>query len=57
MLIDAAKKKIQIKEIPIEVIYDSAEHHSTHFNPVKDSVRVYSAFLPEIGKFALSGIT
>lgn len=28
-------------EVPIETIYDSKENHQTHFNPIKDSIKIY----------------
>lgn len=40
MLVDAAGRK-KIVEVPIETIYDSAENHQTHFDPFKDSIRIY----------------
>ena len=30
-----------IKEIEIETIYDSKENHQSHFNPFKDSIKIY----------------
>ena len=40
MLLDAAEH-YNIIEIPIETIYDSADNHQTHFNPLKDSLKIY----------------
>lgn len=37
----AAAGKYKILEVPIRTIYDSKENHQTHFNPLKDSVRIY----------------
>lgn len=54
MLIYVSKKKIGIKEIPIETIYDSKENHTTHFRPVVDAIRIYSLFAPAFFKFLLS---
>ncbi|MCM1026816.1 MAG: bifunctional glycosyltransferase family 2/GtrA family protein [Roseburia sp.] len=44
MLIDAREHGIRFREVPIETIYinDNAE---THFNPVVDSLKIYSIFL------------
>ncbi len=40
----ACKGKVNIIEVPIETIYDSKEDHKTHFNPIKDSIRIYKLF-------------
>lgn len=40
MLLESVKK-YPIKEIPIKTIYDSAENHQTHFNPLIDSLKIY----------------
>ncbi len=53
----AAKGKFPIFEVPIKTIYDSKENHTTHFNPVKDSIRIYKIFFGEIGKFLLSSLS
>lgn len=33
--------KIDLVETPIETVYDSKENHQTHFDPVRDSLKVY----------------
>lgn len=33
--------KYPIYEVPVKTIYDSAENHQTHFNPLVDSVKIY----------------
>jgi putative flippase GtrA len=51
MLLECAKEKIQFFEVPIETVYiDSNE--SSHFNPIKDSVRIYKDIL----KFSCSSL-
>lgn len=30
-----------IVEVPIATIYDSKDNHKTHFNPIKDSIKIY----------------
>lgn len=40
MLLECAGR-YHITEIPIETIYDSADNHQTHFNPVVDSIKIY----------------
>ena len=53
MLLDFAKEGISIKEFPIETIYinDNAE---SHFDTVKDSIRIYSQILKFISSSLLS---
>lgn len=52
MLLDAAER-YPIKEIPIETIYENGENSQTHFNPLKDSVRIYKPLLKKYFKTAL----
>lgn len=40
----ASKKKYSIVEVNIETIYESKTNHVTHFDPIKDSIRIYSIF-------------
>lgn len=35
-------RKYPIVEVPIETIYDSKENHQTHFDPVRDSIKIYA---------------
>lgn len=51
MLLFCKEKNIALKEIPIETIYIE-ENKSSHFNPLMDSLKIYSL----IFKFGLSGI-
>lgn len=44
MLIAAKDNMIPIKEFPIETIYLN-ENESSHFNPFRDSIRIYKVFL------------
>ncbi len=37
----AAADIYPVREVPIKTVYDSKENHQTHFNPVKDSIRIY----------------
>ena len=41
MLIETKKKNIPIFEVPIQTIYIE-ENKSSHFNPIRDSIRIYS---------------
>ena len=51
MLLDFAKEGISIKEFPIETIYIN-DNTESHFDTVKDSIRIYSQIL----KFASSSL-
>lgn len=46
MLLETKTKKIPIVEVPIRTIY-LEENKTSHFNPVRDSVKIYLIF----GKF------
>lgn len=43
VLIETKKKNIPIKEVEIETIYIN-DNGTSHFNPIKDSIRIYSFF-------------
>ena len=53
MLIDTKEAGVPITEVPILTVYDSKENHSTHFHPVRDSLRISSIF----GKFLFSSLS
>lgn len=57
MLIEATKKKVAIKEINIETIYDSKENHQTHFRPIIDSIRIYKLFFGNFFKYCFSSLS
>ncbi|MBC8531402.1 glycosyltransferase [Gehongia tenuis] len=52
MLIEAKEKDISILEYPISTVYIN-ENSSSHFNPLKDSAKIYSIFL----KFIISSFS
>ena len=52
MLIDCADEKIPLIEVPIETVYIE-ENASSHFHPVRDSVKIYAVF----GKFLFSSVS
>lgn len=56
MLIDS-KDKYPITEVPIETVYDSVEDHQTHFDPIKDSIRIYKIFGGRFVKFLFSSLS
>ncbi len=51
------KDKYPIVEVPIKTIYDSKENHQTHFNPIKDSIRIYKIFGAIFAKFLFSSLS
>ena len=52
MLLETKNKKIKIVEVPIRTIYIE-ENRTSHFNPVRDSVKIYMIF----GKFLFSSLS
>lgn len=53
----ATKDKYPIYEVPILTIYDSKENHQTHFNPIKDSIRIYKIFGAVFLKYLFSSLS
>lgn len=56
MLIET-KDRYDIEEVEIETVYDSKENHTTHFNPLKDSIRIYKIFGHMFLKFLVSSLS
>lgn len=56
MLLEAAGR-MPLVEVPIETIYDSAENHQTHFNPFRDSVKIYRILAERFFKFLFSSLS
>lgn len=56
MLVEAVGK-MPVIEVPIETIYDSESNHQTHFNPIKDSVRIYRILGEKFLKFIISSLS
>lgn len=52
MLIETKDLNISIVEVPVKTVYIE-ENRSSHFNPVKDSLRIYLVF----GKFLFSSLS
>lgn len=56
MIMNIASDHIPYKEVPIETIYIN-ENETSHFNPIKDSAKIYVVVLKNVFKFLLnSGI-
>src|SRR5262245_49122754 len=47
MLVQATKRRMTIEEIPIETVYGGPGQ--SHFNPLRDSLRIYFVFLRFLG--------
>lgn len=56
MLINT-KRLCDIVEVPISLIYDSTEHHSTHYRPIVDSYKIARVFFGEIIRFLFSSLS
>lgn len=56
VLIDCADKDINFIEVPIETIYID-DNASSHFRPVRDSVRIYSLILKKPLLYILSSLS
>ena len=52
MLIDTKEAGVPIVEVPIETVYIE-ENKTSHFNPLRDSARIYAVF----GKFLFSSLS
>ena len=55
MLIQATRNNIEIKEETIETIYIN-DNETSHFNPIKDSFKIYKLLFANFIKFSCSGI-
>ena len=49
--------RIKITEVPIKTVYDSKENHQTHFDPFKDSVRIYRILGKKFIKYIFASLT
>jgi len=56
MLIET-KERCSIRELSIETVYDSVTDHKTHFDPIRDSIRIYKIFGRIFGKFLLASVS
>lgn len=55
LLIHATRNKVEIIEEEIETIYIE-ENKSSHFNPIKDSIKIYKVLFMNFFKFTFSGL-
>lgn len=56
MLLEASGR-YPIREVPIETIYDSKEHHQTHYRPFRDSVKISLIFGERLLKYMFSSLS
>lgn len=56
MLIKMVRDKREIIEQTIKTIYDSKENHQTHFNPIKDSIKIYRVMFASFIAFIFSSL-
>ena len=56
MLMEAAGR-YPIREVPIKTVYDSKDDHTTSFNPVLDSIRIYRVLGRRFLGFAFSSMS
>lgn len=57
MLLETRRLGIPITEQPISTVYDSREHHSTHFHPLRDSWRIYKVIGAGFVRFLVSSLS
>lgn len=56
MLVES-RGRFGIVEVMIETVYDSKTEHKTHFDPVRDSIRIYKIFGGIFFKFLVSSFS
>ena len=56
MLLECAGR-YNLTEVPIRTVYDSKENHQTHFNPVKDSIRIYKILGKKFIKYIFASLS
>ena len=56
MLLECAGR-YDLTEVPIKTVYDSKDNHQTHFDPVKDSIRIYRLLCKKFFKFVFASLS
>ena len=46
-----------VVEVPIQTIYDSRENHQTHFDPFRDSLRIYRIIAKKFVKYLFASLS
>ena len=55
MLIQCSNRKIPMRPIEIETIYEN-KNDGTHFDPIRDSMRIYKVILSNVSRYTLVSI-
>ncbi len=55
MLLDVRKRRIPVQEVCIDTIYID-DNASSHFNPIKDGMRIYALLFRQVGTFMGSSL-
>lgn len=53
----AARGRYPFVEVKIETVYESKTEHKTHFDPVRDSFKIYSQLLKNFLRFAVASFS
>ncbi|NLL92228.1 MAG: glycosyltransferase [Ruminococcaceae bacterium] len=53
----ASINRYDIYEVEIKTIYDSVDNHVTHFDPIKDSFRIYKIFVKIFARYTFSSLS
>lgn len=56
MLLES-KNRYPIYEVTIKTLYDSVEKHQTHFDPIRDSIRIYRLLGAPFLRFLISSLS
>lgn len=56
MLIDAARRHTCVKELPIKTVYIN-QNSETHFDPIRDSWRIYKVIFSNFFKYVISSLS
>lgn len=49
--------RYEIREVKIRTIYESKENHQTHFDPIKDSIKIYKILGRQFFKYIIASIS
>lgn len=50
-------KKYPIHEVTIETVYEDEENYSTHYHPIKDSLKIFRVLIQQFFRFILSSVS
>ncbi len=52
-----SKKSYPIQEIVIDTVYEEKENYVSHYNPIKDSIRIFSVLMKQFVYFLMSSLS